>query len=72
MVLKCYPVCECGYVLKELKITRQPITQIKRIESFHAINNEIMFYPYSCPNCKEVISSLEIKKPSKLAEIDFN
>lgn len=46
--LKLLPVCECGYIFKELTVTE-------------SINVGIStFFPCHCPNCKKVIESVSL------------
>ena len=55
MILKYYPVCECGYVFKELKRTENKT----KIKEGYIIRLNPTFSPSKCPKCGKIIESLE-------------
>lgn len=64
MILKYYPVCECGYIFKQYKC----IENKEELEGNHSdiiINSKPFFIPSKCPKCGESIDGLEITYPRK-------
>lgn len=51
--LRLLPVCECGYVFREIKINRKMMT----IDNF-SVPVESRFEPPICPNCKKFIREI--------------
>lgn len=59
--LKTYPVCSCGEVIKNLKISK---IEILSSNPSNQIKNEIVFEPPYCPLCKKKFRSIHVYAPS--------
>lgn len=59
MILKYYPVCECGYVFKELKCTKNK----QKIKEGYTVYSIPIFSPNKCPKCGKIIEGLEFRIP---------
>lgn len=66
VTVRLYPVCECGYVLRDLKIER-----IISRNSLFATAKDIIC-PNICPNCNRVISTVQVPDiKDRIEEVDL-
>lgn len=61
MIIKMMPVCECGYVFKDLSYTNLGYNE--RGGVIGSINYR--FSPSCCPNCYKIIKGLEYQIPPR-------
>ena len=65
VMLNCYPICECGYLFKELTISREI-----DIDTEMPIC-DIIIKPKYCPNCHKKIEGIAMKKADENGYLDF-
>lgn len=67
--LKCYPVCECGYVFTNFEIIRNQNQEIgEKYSSESKLIPIPVFNPQYCPKCTRLISGVEIKSLGSIPE----
>ncbi|NFD28809.1 hypothetical protein EXN57_02080 [Clostridium botulinum] len=66
MELKCYPVCECGYVFKEFS------SYTELVEVSENFSREVRYFrPSICPKCKKAITSIIVPEVGYSGRIIF-
>jgi len=73
--LKCYPVCECGYVFTNFEVIRDkgPGEEVKE-KAFPPLPNLVStpnFNPEYCPKCNRSIMGIQMKNFGGNGNVNF-